>query len=214
MSTNITSRWASPPRWPRSRSSNSSPSCFSMMCGGGVGGTADYNNFVYASENSDANATITKIHGKHEDFVRLRVDEAVSQRRPAPRAGRRLRFWSVLPISTSPASNRGGSDFASLLIGMGSAGNEANGTTPILPKTSSPPSPTRTMRRLSRTRTTPPSPDHHRRPALGHFRRTQRAFQPPGILRSQRHQYLTAFLTPARKSTSTAAIALRLRPIA
>ncbi len=34
--------------------------------GGGVGGTADYNNFVYASENSDANATITKIIGKHE----------------------------------------------------------------------------------------------------------------------------------------------------
>ena len=34
--------------------------------GGGVGGTADYNNFRYASENSDANATITKIKGKHE----------------------------------------------------------------------------------------------------------------------------------------------------
>ncbi|MGB6802435.1 MAG: carboxypeptidase-like regulatory domain-containing protein, partial [Candidatus Sulfotelmatobacter sp.] len=34
--------------------------------GGGVGGTADYNNFVDASENSDANATLTKIHGKHE----------------------------------------------------------------------------------------------------------------------------------------------------
>ena len=31
-----------------------------------VGGTADYNNFRYASENSDVNAALTKIHGKHE----------------------------------------------------------------------------------------------------------------------------------------------------
>src|SRR5579872_1364707 len=34
--------------------------------GGGVGGTADYNNFVYASMNSDASATITKVQGRHE----------------------------------------------------------------------------------------------------------------------------------------------------
>jgi len=34
--------------------------------GGGVGGTADYNNFVDASENSDANVTLTKIYGKHQ----------------------------------------------------------------------------------------------------------------------------------------------------
>ncbi len=32
----------------------------------GVGGTADYNLFFYASENSDANAAINKVHGKHD----------------------------------------------------------------------------------------------------------------------------------------------------
>ena len=34
--------------------------------GGGVGGTADYNIFGYASMNSDASATITKVRGKQE----------------------------------------------------------------------------------------------------------------------------------------------------
>jgi hypothetical protein len=34
--------------------------------GGGVGGTANYNTFIYASENSDVNATLTKVLGKHE----------------------------------------------------------------------------------------------------------------------------------------------------
>ena len=34
--------------------------------GGGIGGTANYNTFQYASENSDANASITKLWGKHE----------------------------------------------------------------------------------------------------------------------------------------------------
>ena len=34
--------------------------------GGGIGGTANWNTFIYASENSDVNATLTKIWGKHE----------------------------------------------------------------------------------------------------------------------------------------------------
>ena len=34
--------------------------------GGGVGGTANYNTFIYASENSDYNATLTKVKGKHQ----------------------------------------------------------------------------------------------------------------------------------------------------
>jgi hypothetical protein len=37
-----------------------------VYVGQGVGDTADFNNFVYASENSDAHATITKVHGQHE----------------------------------------------------------------------------------------------------------------------------------------------------
>jgi hypothetical protein len=34
--------------------------------GQGVGGAGEGNNFRYASENSDATATMTKIHGKHQ----------------------------------------------------------------------------------------------------------------------------------------------------
>ncbi len=34
--------------------------------GGGIGGTANYNTFQYASENSDANVSMTKLKGKHE----------------------------------------------------------------------------------------------------------------------------------------------------
>ena len=71
--------------------------------GGGVGGTADYNNFVYASENSDANATITKICGKHEistGFEWMKRYLNVGQP-PAP-AGSYLFRRHVLRISPLP----------------------------------------------------------------------------------------------------------------
>jgi hypothetical protein len=94
--------------------------------GGGVGGTADYNNFVYASENSDVNATITKIHGKHEistGFEWMKRYLNVGQP-PAP-AG--AYAFDVSATDQSVASVSGGSDFASLLIGMGEfPGNEQN----------------------------------------------------------------------------------------
>ncbi len=99
--------------------------------GQGVGGTADYNNFKYASENSDANATITKVHGKHEisfGFEWMKRYLNVGQP-PAP-AGAYGFDVSATDQQTSPASGVlvGGSDFASLLIGMGmSPGlNESN----------------------------------------------------------------------------------------
>ncbi len=86
--------------------------------GGGVGGTADYNNFVYASENSDANATITKIWGKHEistGFEWMKRYLNVGQP-PAP-AGSYL--FDITATDQSVASANGGSDYASTLIGMG-----------------------------------------------------------------------------------------------
>jgi hypothetical protein len=97
----------------------------------GVGGTANYNLFFYASENSDANATLTKIHGKHEvsfGFEWMKRYLNVGQP-PAP-AG-----WYSFDITatdqqTSPASGNtvGGSDYASMLIGMGQTpGSESNG---------------------------------------------------------------------------------------
>jgi len=98
--------------------------------GGGVGGTADYNNFVYASENSDVNATITKIRGKHEistGFEWMKRYLNVGQP-PAP-AGSYLFDITATDQQTSPASGIpvGGSDYASTLIGMGTTpGNESS----------------------------------------------------------------------------------------
>jgi hypothetical protein len=87
--------------------------------GGGVGGTADYNNFVYASENSDANATITKIFRKHEistGFEWMKRYLNVGQP-PAP-AGSYL-FDITATEQSVPNPNGTGSDYASTLIGMG-----------------------------------------------------------------------------------------------
>jgi len=99
----------------------------------GVGGTANYNTFIYASENHDASATLTKVVGKNElslgaEYMKrfLNVGQP-----PAPSG------WYYFDISatdqqTSPASGTavGGSDFASFLLGMGSyPGNESTNFT-------------------------------------------------------------------------------------
>jgi hypothetical protein len=84
----------------------------------GVGGTADYNNFSYASENSDVSVAINKIHGKHQlstGFEWMKRYLNVGQP-PAP-AGSYL--FDVSATDQSVASVVGGSDFASLLVGMG-----------------------------------------------------------------------------------------------
>ncbi len=93
--------------------------------GQGVGGTADYNNFVYASENSDANAAITKVHGKHEistGFEWMKRYLNVGQP-PAP-AG--AYSFDITSTDQSIASSVGGSDYASLLVGLASDPNGAN----------------------------------------------------------------------------------------
>jgi Carboxypeptidase regulatory-like domain len=101
--------------------------------GNGVGGTADYNLFRYASENSDANAAITKVHGKHTvsfGFEWMKRYLNVGQP-PAP-AGSYLFDLSATDQQTSPASGTlvGGSDFASLLIGMGTETDIENSSYP------------------------------------------------------------------------------------
>ncbi len=93
--------------------------------GGGVGGTADYNNFVDASENSDANVTLTKIHGKHQistGFEWMKRYFNVGQ--PYAPAGTYSFGYGGTDQQTSPASGNlvGGSDYASMLIGMGDSG--------------------------------------------------------------------------------------------
>jgi hypothetical protein len=94
--------------------------------GGGVGGTADYNNFVYASMNSDVNATITKIYGKHEISTGFEwMKRYLNVGQPPAAAG--AYAFDVSATDQSVASVSGGSDFASLIIGMGEfPGNEQN----------------------------------------------------------------------------------------
>ena len=92
----------------------------------GVGGTANYNLFFYASENSDVSATLNKVHGKHElsfGFEWMKRYLNVSQ--PPSPAG--FYAFDITATDQSVNSGVGGSDYASALIGMGSTpGNEQN----------------------------------------------------------------------------------------
>ena len=94
--------------------------------GSGVGGTADYNTFLFASENSDANASVTRIFGKHEissGFEYMKRFLNVGQ--PIAPAGSYAFDISATDQTTNSAV--GGSDFASFLVGMGTApGTEAD----------------------------------------------------------------------------------------
>lgn len=91
--------------------------------GGGVGGTADSNVFLYASENSDVNATLTKTWGKHEfstGFEWMKRFLNVGQ----PYAAAGAYDFAVNATDKNSANPDGsGSDFASLLVGLGSAGD-------------------------------------------------------------------------------------------
>jgi hypothetical protein len=94
--------------------------------GGGVGGTADYNTFQYASENSDASASVTKLLGKHEistGFEYMKRFLNVGQP-PAPSGSY---AFDISATDQTVSSASGGSDFASFLIGMGtSPGTESD----------------------------------------------------------------------------------------
>lgn len=86
--------------------------------GGGIGGTANWNTFLYASENSDVNATITKVWGKHQistGFEYMKRFLNVGQ----PPASSGSYAFDVSATDQSTANGGGGSDFASFLVGMG-----------------------------------------------------------------------------------------------
>jgi hypothetical protein len=90
--------------------------------GQGVGGTWDGNIFRDASENSDANVTITKVWGKHQlstGFEWMKRYFNVGQ--PPSPAGEYE--FDVSATDQSIASGLGGSDFASFLIGMATYAN-------------------------------------------------------------------------------------------
>ena len=93
--------------------------------GGGVGGTANYNIFKYASENSDVNATVTKMMGKHQisfGFEWMKRYLNVGQP-PAPAGAYE---FDISATDQCNACAVGGSDFASLLVGMAADPNGPN----------------------------------------------------------------------------------------
>lgn len=102
--------------------------------GNGIGGTADYNTFRFASEVSDANAALTKTFSKHEistGFEYMKRFMNVGQ----PPAASGSYYFDISATDQSVALASGGSDFASLLIGMGTTlQNEGNGGYPNFTK--------------------------------------------------------------------------------
>ena len=103
-----------------------------------IGGTDDWNTFIFASENSDAIATYTKTIGKHEINVGVEYEKLFMNIGQPPAPSGAYSFDSSATTLTSnsqtltnltninPNIVAGGSDFGSFLIGMGSVpGNES-----------------------------------------------------------------------------------------
>ncbi|HKI11955.1 MAG TPA: TonB-dependent receptor, partial [Candidatus Acidoferrum sp.] len=101
------------------------PIAFFDDVGGGVGGTCCYNTFIFASENSDANATLTKVVGKHElSFGAEFMKRFMNQGQPPASSGSynfevSATDQSTTPVGPAGSTTVGGSDFASFLLGMG-----------------------------------------------------------------------------------------------
>jgi len=87
--------------------------------GGGIGGTANWNTFQYASENNDASASITKMLGKHEISAGFEYMKRFLNVGQPPSSSGDYAF-DTSATDDSVSTGNGGSDFASFLIGMGS----------------------------------------------------------------------------------------------
>jgi hypothetical protein len=101
--------------------------------GGGIGGTANYNTFQYASENSDASVALTKLWGKHEistGFEYMKRFLNVGQP-PAPSGSY---AFDISATDQTVTSATGGSDFASFLVGMGTTPGTESGNYPSFTK--------------------------------------------------------------------------------
>jgi Carboxypeptidase regulatory-like domain len=93
--------------------------------GGGIGGTANYNTFIYASENNDASVTLTKDFGKHAistgfEFMKrfLNVGQP-----PAPSGAYQ---FDQTATNGDPSDGGNGNDFASFLVGLGTSPGTEN----------------------------------------------------------------------------------------
>ena len=82
-----------------------------------IGGTNNYNTFVFASENSDASASYTKSLGKHELAAGVEYMKRYMNVGQPPFPSGQYGFDNTPTSSTTFAGD--GSDFAAFLIGMG-----------------------------------------------------------------------------------------------
>ncbi len=84
-----------------------------------IGGTGNSDTFIFASENSDVSATLTKVFGKHEISTGFEYQKKfLNAGQPTSPAGA-YSFDNTATSSTTFAGD--GNDFASFLLGMGTA---------------------------------------------------------------------------------------------
>lgn len=84
-----------------------------------IGGTGNYDTFIYASENSDVSATFSKTFGKHAIDTGFEWQKKFMNVGQPPAPAGAYSFDDTATSSTTFAGD--GSDFASFLLGMGSA---------------------------------------------------------------------------------------------
>jgi hypothetical protein len=82
-----------------------------------IGGTNNYNTFIFASENSDASATYTKVLGKHEMAAGGEFQKRYMNIGQPPFPNGQYGFDNTPTSSTTFAGD--GSDFGAFLLGMG-----------------------------------------------------------------------------------------------
>jgi hypothetical protein len=83
-----------------------------------IGGTGNWDTFLFASENSDATATYTNVIGKHELSFGIEYQKKFMNIGQPPSPAGAYSFDDTPTSSVTFAGN--GSDFASFLLGMGS----------------------------------------------------------------------------------------------
>ena len=95
-----------------------------------IGGTGNYDTFLFASENSDVSATLTKVLGKHEISTGFEYQKKFMNIGQPPFPAGTYGFDTTATNSTTYTNDGSGSDFASFLLGQGSPpGGEAGNFT-------------------------------------------------------------------------------------
>ncbi len=103
-----------------------------------IGGTGNYDTFLYASENSDVTVSLTKVTGRHEITAGFEYQKLFMNVGQPPAPAGTYAFDNTATSSTTFAGD--GSDFASFLLGMGTppGGESGNFTKDVYAAEASP----------------------------------------------------------------------------